>query len=288
MAVTSWTSEGMDWDNLQLKPFKPYPFLEALRLALIERLAVASDAFGLGGITGTEYFLNVFGSEDLLTEITEDDNTHLSIWPADWFKQFDTVIRALVGNDGSQYSNWLKYADSGGDWDGYGTYPYTKKFPPTYSGNVDYPSIKRYWYKPQLSPLISIKYYYDIINNMRWFLFRSWGGVYRPLMKWDYDSDDYWRAIFEVINTPSLIDYTLKFSHQLYYLVHENYEELKEDTWYRTSESTDIDLTEGYDKYTTKTPISRGDATIIYTRPPGSPRIVLKFDGANGFRFKNW
>jgi len=42
MAITSWTSEGMVWDTLENK--RLYPYIEAIRLALIERATVAGVA----------------------------------------------------------------------------------------------------------------------------------------------------------------------------------------------------------------------------------------------------
>ncbi len=54
MAVTAWTSEGMDWSSENALILKPLaPLLEALRLALRERLALVSE----------DGFLTLFGAK---------------------------------------------------------------------------------------------------------------------------------------------------------------------------------------------------------------------------------
>ena len=88
MAVTSWTSEGMAWDTLQDKQL--YPYIEALRQALIERCTVSGVAVPAA----------------LQNPVVTGD---ISVYDSDWGKQFEDTITALI-------PYFVNHTDNGGNW----------------------------------------------------------------------------------------------------------------------------------------------------------------------------
>jgi len=91
MAITSWTSEGMDWtsaDTLRLQPLANV--LEAIRLAIRERQLAA-------GLTPSGYFVETYD---------------LHLLPA---KTFADAVQSAMTDLITRYVN---HTDNGGDWNG--------------------------------------------------------------------------------------------------------------------------------------------------------------------------
>ncbi|OGV50912.1 MAG: hypothetical protein A2X49_05735 [Lentisphaerae bacterium GWF2_52_8] len=57
MAITSWTSEDMDWTDVHGAPY--YPFLEAARLATVERLDICAGISGNWPISPSELLVEI-------------------------------------------------------------------------------------------------------------------------------------------------------------------------------------------------------------------------------------
>jgi len=57
MAITSWTSEGMSWTDVHGAPY--WPFLEAARLATIERLDICAGISGSWPVSPSELLIEL-------------------------------------------------------------------------------------------------------------------------------------------------------------------------------------------------------------------------------------
>lgn len=79
MAIDSWTSEGMDWsspDALRMKPL--YPYLEAIRLAIIERKKALGQS--LIGIFAENYEIRLNSFKLIVNDIQNEINVFCNVF----------------------------------------------------------------------------------------------------------------------------------------------------------------------------------------------------------------
>ena len=169
MAVTSWTSEGMDWMTTVGKPL--FPYAEALRLAAVERCTVSGE-----------------GVPAVLQAALDADSPPTYAWGS----AYDTLMTNLIG--------WFaNHTIGGGDFTGRSMGPpyWTEAAllldigDPARLSVVEAGPFSAAWAKPQ----------YALLNRLRWtVVFEEHGGtglnhyldLWRTARGWKNASDPVW------------------------------------------------------------------------------------------------